>query len=175
MVGDGQVRNLTRGKLAVMPVLPASTPCPTELVLNGGCAEQQNDTPVDGLRSLYRSGHIHAAGRTVINGRDVDVLTGRTRDLRVRALVDAHTFQPVKVTMTEALFGGNAQTAVTVTVTVTDTDTDTDTITNYQRLPTTLRNRKLLALPAHPNIAVTHFRSCPTSNSPYELCPSGPR
>jgi hypothetical protein len=56
---------------------------------------------VDALRSLYGSGHIHATGHTTINGRDVDVLTSSTRDLRVRALVDAHTFVPVKATMIE--------------------------------------------------------------------------
>ena len=58
VVSGGQMRNLSRGKLVVVPVLPASSPCPTELVLNGGCSEQQNNTPVDGLRRLYRSGYI---------------------------------------------------------------------------------------------------------------------
>ena len=93
------------------------------------------------------------------------MLTGRTRDLRVRALADARTFQPVKVTVTETLSGGNAQTAVTNTLTITD----------YQRLPITPRNRKLLDLPAHPNVPITHFRSCPTITNSHKLCRSSAR
>lgn len=163
VTSGGQVWTLAFGTLSSIPAWPANTRCAAAIVLEGGCAGGQNNTPIDGMRSLYRSGQIHANGHATINGRRVDVLTGSTGDLRLRALVDAHTFLPVKVTMTETFPQGRGRRAVTNALTITD----------YQRLSITPQNRQLLALPPHPNVRVIRFRPCPTKTSPRKLCRSG--
>ena len=134
-------------------------------MLEGGCAEGQNSSPIDALRSLFRSGQIHATGHTTIDGRRVDVLTGSSQNLHVRALIDTRTSLPVKVTMTLTFPPGRGARQVT----------DALTITDYQRLPVTPGNRQLLALPAHPQVRVIRFRSCPTKTNPRKLCRSLPR
>jgi hypothetical protein len=160
VTSGGQVYTLAFGTLSSMPAWPASTRCAPAIVLEGGCAEGKNNTPIDGLRSLYRSGQIHANGHATINGRRVDVLTGSTGDLRLRALVDAQTFLPVKVTMTETFPQGRGRRAFTNALTISD----------YQRLPTTPHNRQLLDLPPHPNVRVIRFRPCPTKTDLRRLC-----
>jgi hypothetical protein len=165
VTSGGQVHTLAFGTLVSMPAWPATTRCAPAIVLEGGCAEGQNNTPIDGLRSLYRSGQIHATGDATINGRRVDVLTGSTGDLRLRALLDAHTFLPLKVTMTETFPQGRGKRAITYALAITD----------YQRLPTTPHNRQLLQLPAHPNARVIRFRPCPTKTEPRRLCRSTAR
>jgi hypothetical protein len=162
VTSGGQVYTLASGTLASMPAWPPTTTCAPAIVLDGGCAEGQNNTPIDGLRSLYRSGQIHANGHATISGRRVDVLTGRTGNLRLRALLDTHTFLPIKVTMTETFPQGRGRRAVTNALTISD----------YQRLPTTPHNRQLLALPPHPNVGVIRFRPCPTTTEPRKLCRS---
>jgi hypothetical protein len=165
VTSGGQVYTLAFGTLSSMPAWPATTRCAPAIVLEGGCAEGQNNTPIDGLRSLYRSGQIHASGHATINGRRVDVLTGSAGDLQLRALVDAHTFLPVTVTMTETFQQGRGRRAITNQLTISD----------YQRLPITPHNRRLLELPPHPTVRVIRFRSCPTRTEPRKLCRSTAR
>jgi hypothetical protein len=160
VTSGGRSETLAFGRLAVVPSWPASTRCAASVVLEGGCAEGQNGTPIDGLRSLLRSGKMHATGHTTINGRRVDVLAGHTGNLRVRALVDAHTFVPVRVRMTQTLPQGRGQRPII----------DTLTISDYQRLPVTPGNRRLLALPAHPHVPVIRFHACPSKTNPRKLC-----
>jgi hypothetical protein len=162
VTSDGKSETLAFGRLVVGPAWPASTRCAAAIVLEGGCAQGQNSMPIDGLRSLLRSGQLHAAGHTTINGRRVDVLTGDTGNLRVRALIDARTFAPVKIAMTLTFPQGRGKRPVI----------DMLTITDYQRLPVTARNRTLLALPAHPNVPVIHLRACPTKANPDKQCRS---
>jgi hypothetical protein len=165
VTSGGQGYTLAFGTLAIIPAWPANTRCAAAIVLEGGCAEGQNNTPIDGLRSLYRSGQIHTNGHATINGRRVDVLTGSTANLQLRALVDAHTFLPVKVTMIETFPQGRGRRPITYALTITD----------YQRLPTTPHNRQLLQLPPHPNVRVIRFRPCPTRTDPRKLCRSRAR
>lgn len=162
VTSNGQSQTLAFGNLAIMPSWPANTRCAAAIVLEGGCAEGQNNSPIDALRRLYRSGQIHATGHTTINGRRVDVLTGSSQDLYVRALIDARTSLPVKVTMTETFPQGRGARPVT----------DALTITDYQRLPVTPANLEFLALPAHPHVRVIRFRPCPTKTNPRNLCRS---
>jgi hypothetical protein len=162
VTSNGELQTLAFGTLSITPSWPAKTNCAAALVLEGGCAQGQDNSPVDALRSLYRSGQLHATGHTTVNGRRLDVLTGSSNNLHVRALIDARTFLPVKVTMSETL--GQLPGARPVT--------DALTITGYQRLPVTPLNRQLLALPAHPHVPVIRFHSCPTKTNPRNLCRS---
>jgi hypothetical protein len=162
VTSNGQLEALGFGVLSISPSWPASTRCAVALVLEGGCAEGQDNNPVDALRSLYSSGQLHATGHTTIDGQRLDVLTGSSNNLHVRALIDAHTFLPVKVTMSETL--GHLPGARPVT--------DALTITGYQRLPVTPRNRQLLVLPAHPHVRVIRFHLCPTKTDPFKQCRS---
>jgi hypothetical protein len=159
VTSGGRQETLTFGNLVIAPAWPASTKCAPALVLTGDCAEGRNSTPIDGLRSLLRAKMLHLAGTTMIAGRRVDVLTGTTGNLRIRALIDASTFVPVRVDMV-LTFAGHANPPVTNTL----------MITGYQRLPATPGNRKLLALPAHPNVRVIRLHVCPTKANPRKLC-----
>jgi hypothetical protein len=160
VTSNGEVQTLAFGTLVIMPSWPANTRCAVVTVLEGDCAAGQNNSPIDALRSLFRSGQIQATGHTTINGRRVHVLTGSSNNLHVRALIDARTFLPVKVIMTETFPQGRGARPVT----------DALTITDYQRLPVTPRNRQLLALPAHPHVRVIRLRACPTKTNPRKLC-----
>jgi hypothetical protein len=165
VTSGGLLRNLGLGKLVITPVGPTPTRCAQALVLLGDCAGVPGATPMNGLRSLYHSGRMHVAGHTTVNGRPVDVLVGSIHsgvigELKVKALVDAHTFSPVRVTITDALPKGNAKTGIVNVL----------TITHYQRLPVTPRTLKLLALPAHPGVPVIRFHTCPTKKHSNELC-----
>ncbi len=161
IVSDGgQVRNLAFGTLLIMPAWPANTHCAAAMILEGDCAEGQKSDPIGALRTLYRSGQIRATSHTTINGRRVDVLTGKSNELRVRALIDARTFLPITVTMTETFPQAHGVRPITYAL----------TITGYQRLPVTARNLQLLQLPAHPHVQVVRFHSCPTKTNPHRLC-----
>lgn len=163
---DGHLENLGRRMLVIEPYHPGRYSCRAGMALEGYCAGVRNGTPLDGLRSLLRSGAIHATGLTTIAGRRLDVLVGNTIGgpggaLRIRALVDAHSFIPVKVTMTNRLpTGDSGKRAVVLTL----------TISGYQRLAVTPRNLQHLALPAHPHVRVIRRHACPTKRQPNRLC-----
>jgi hypothetical protein len=162
--GHGVRRTLGLGLLVVMPLGPAPKRCSPELSLMGDCTGVANAAPVDGLRSLLHSGRLHASGHATVGGRRLDVLVGSTSGslglLRVRALVDARTFVPVRVTMVDALPKGHSRTGVVNRL----------TISGYVRLPETPRNLKLLALPAHAKVKLIRFHACPTRARPNRLC-----
>lgn len=165
VTGGGLRRTLGLGKLVIMPSGPAHARCAQALVLDGDCAGLPGATPMNGLRSLYQAGKMHVAGHGTVNGRSVDVLVGSVHsdvigELKVKALIDAHTFAPVSVTITDALPKGRANKAIVNVL----------TITHYQRLPITPRTLKLLALPPHPGIPVIRFHACQTRKQTNQLC-----
>jgi hypothetical protein len=169
-IGNGELRNLAHGMLVVQPLGRYTARCSPGSALLGVCPGGPGGTPVDGLRELLRSGAMRSSGQTTINGRRLDVLSGSTKGplgvLHVRALVDAHTFLPVRVTMIDALPTG---------VTTTDRKTgivNSLTISGYERLPINSANRRLLALPAHQRVRVLRLRACPTKAQPNKLCRS---
>jgi hypothetical protein len=169
-IGDGELRTLAHGMLVIQPLGRDAARCSPGSALLGVCPGGPGGTPVDGLRELLRSGAMRSSGHTTINGRRLDVLSGMTKGplgvLRVRALVDARTFVPVRVTIVDALPRG---------ATKTDRQTgivNTLTITGYERLPINTANRTLLTLPAHPGVRVLRFRACPTKAQPGKLCRS---
>jgi hypothetical protein len=136
---DGRVQTLAFNTLSSSRYSPADNRCSAIDVLEG-CVLTQSNSPITALRALYRAGLIHATGHATANGRGVDILTGQSRNLRIRALVDAHTLLPAKVTMTFTLpRTGRVRVANYVL-----------TITDYQRLPVTTSNLRQLALPPHP-------------------------
>jgi hypothetical protein len=141
VAGGGQVQTLAYGTLISSP--DRDTRCPAAQVLEG-CVVSANNSPIAALRVLYRSGQIHSAGVTTVDGRRLDVLSGRSGNLSIRALVDRHTFVPVKVTMTQTVTFPRTKNVVTFAMTITD----------YQRLPVTARNMRRLALPPHPHVQV---------------------
>jgi hypothetical protein len=111
------------------------------------------DDLVAALRRLYGSGHIHFLGQGTFNGRRVDVFVasggpvgvrsagGFSRRYRVhfRVLVNARTLMPAEIQVTSA--GGF-----------------TSIIEQFQRLPITAGNEKLLGLRAHPHARVITIR-----------------
>lgn len=160
VISGGKLRTLTSGRLVIMPSGPANTKCAAAIVLEADCtAGGQNNNPISALRTLYRSGQIRVVGHAKTDGRRVDVLIGRSSNLRVRALIDARTFLPLHVTMTETFKGPSPVTYAL-------------TITGYQRLPVTTRNRQLLALPPHQGVRVIRFHPCQTKTNPHGLCSS---
>jgi hypothetical protein len=145
VAGGGQVQTLAYGTLIRSPFSAADNRCSAAFVLEG-CVLSANNSPIAALRALSRSGQIHSAGVTTIDGRRLDVLSGRSRNLSIRALVDRHTFVPVKVTMTQTVTFPRTKGVVTNAL----------TITNYQRLPVTASNLRRLALPPDPHVRLLH-------------------
>jgi hypothetical protein len=145
VAGGGQVQTLGYGAVISSP--DRHIRCPAAFVL-AGCVVSANNSPIAALRALYRSGQIHPTGHTIIHGRRVDVLSGRSRGFSIRALVDGQTFVPVKVTVTETVRPSKRVAPTTVVM----------TITGYQRLPVTARNLRRLALPPHPHVQLLHLR-----------------
>jgi hypothetical protein len=138
VASDGHVQTLAFDTLSRSRYSPADTRCSAIDVLEG-CVLGENNSPIGALRALYRSGLIHATRRATVDGRRVEVLTGQSHNLSIRALVDAHTFLPVKVTMTSRLPRIGHPPAATVALTISD----------YERLPVTRSNLRRLALPRH--------------------------
>jgi len=120
------------------------------------------------LRSLYRSGRLHSAGQTTLDGHRVDVITTRgatprttgqqTILPRVRALVDPRTFVPISI-----------QETLVFTPPRVPPTTLTTTITGYQRLALTPHNRQLLSMRPHPHArierGVTRVTGTPTTST----------
>jgi hypothetical protein len=95
VASDGRVQTLAFDTLSSSRYSPADTRCAAIDVLEG-CVLSENNSPIAALRALFRSGLIHAAGHATVDGRRVQVLTGQSHDLSIRALVDEHTFLPVR-------------------------------------------------------------------------------
>ncbi|MGH3262336.1 MAG: hypothetical protein ACRDNS_10095, partial [Trebonia sp.] len=149
VASDGHVYTLMDGQLMTSLYSPADNRCPAAGVLEG-CVLSENNGPIAALRELYRSSQIHLAGHTTVDGRRVDVLSGRSGNLSIRALVDDHTFVPVEVTITgTAPRIGRAAPSTHVL-----------TITSYQRLSVTQSHLRRLALPPHPHARLRRFFPC---------------
>lgn len=144
VANDGRVQTLAYGQLMTSRYSPADNRCPATGVLEG-CVLSDNNSQIAALRALYRSGLIHATGHATVDGRLVDVLTGQSGRLSIRALVDGHTFAPVKITMTGTIPRVKSAPLATYTLTITD----------YRRLPVTTSNLRRLALPPHPRARPT--------------------
>jgi hypothetical protein len=136
----GRVQTLAFDTLSSSRYSPVDTRCPATGVLEG-CVLSENNSPIDALRALYRSGLIHATGHATVDGRRVEVLTGQSGNLSIRALVDSDTLLPAKVTMTVMVPRVKGAPPAAYTLTITD----------YQRLPITTGNLRRLALPPHPH------------------------
>jgi hypothetical protein len=152
MASHGHVYTLTDGQLMTSLYSPADIRCPAAGILSG-CVLSENNSPIAALRVLYRAGEIHLTGHTTVDGRRLDVLSGRSGSLRLRALVDGHTFVPVKVTMTRTLTWPRTKVPLPPSTVV-------QTITDYQRLPVTASNLRRLALPPHRGARVLRFFPC---------------
>jgi hypothetical protein len=139
VAADGRVQTLAFDTLSSSRYSPADNRCSATSVLEG-CVLSENNSPIAALRALYRSGAIHATGHTTVDGRPVDVLTGQSRNLTIRALIDEHTLLPAKVTMTVRLPRVKGAIQLSYETTITD----------YRRLPVTTSNLRRLTLPPHP-------------------------
>jgi len=145
-IDNGQVQRYLDGTISTntIPANVLARGCGSiAILLDGFCERSDQNSPLAALRALYRSGRLHASGQTTANGQRVDVLTGSSNAVQVRALVDPHTSVPIEIEMTETLplprFG-----PLVVTTTITD----------YQRLALTPRNRELLLMRSHPHARV---------------------
>ncbi len=158
----------TIGKLTLPAALTSD--CRSTAGLNPSCVLSNGSDPLAVLRRLYRSGRLHAAGQTTLDGHRVDVIatrgatprtTGQTILPRVRALVDPRTFVPISIQET-FVFTPPRVTRVPPT-------TLTTTITDYQRLALTPHNRQLLAMRPHPHArierGVTRVTETPTTST----------
>lgn len=140
VANHGRVQTLAFDTLSSSRYSPADTRCPATGVLEG-CVLSENNSPIAALRALYRSGVIHATGHATVDGHRVDVLTGQSPNLSIRALVDERTFLPTKVTMTLTFPRVKRARPATYVLTITD----------YRQLPVTTSNLRPLALPPHPH------------------------
>jgi hypothetical protein len=148
----GHVYTLMDGQLMTSLYSPADIRCPAAGILSG-CVLSENNSPMAALRVLYRSGQIHLTGHTTVDGRRLDVVSGRSGNLSIRALIDGHTFVPVKVTMTQTLTWPRTKVPLPPSTVV-------QTITDYQRLPVTASNLRRLVLPPHRHARVLRFFPC---------------
>ncbi len=116
-------------------------------ILLGECGRSDETNPLTALRRLYQSGRLHAAGHTTLGGRRVDLITGSSQAVRLRALVDPHTFVPITIQLVQQIPMPAAFPALQLTTTITD----------YQRLPLTPHNRRLLLMRSHPHARRLHL------------------
>ena len=140
-------RPLAGGDTITTGVLPRGAPtCTPALTICGFRAVD----PVAVLRRLAIGGSLHQAGATHDSGRKTTVLENHgTAGLLMpgsswtwaRALVDPHTFIPIRIT---TVIGPKGKPAITTT----------STITSYQRLPTNTQSKALLGMTAHPRAHV---------------------
>jgi hypothetical protein len=122
--------------------------CGSVGILLGECGRSDQINPLTALRRLYRSGRLRAAGQATLVGRRVEVITGVSQGIRLRALVDPHTFVPVEIQLVQHFAPPAAEfPALKLTTTITD----------YQRLPLTPHNRQLLLMRPHPQARRLHL------------------
>jgi hypothetical protein len=145
---DGRdVHNYTQNTIAIykLPATFGRGSCTPGQVLAQLCNNTAQEDPVAALRRLAHDGRLHSTGPTTLDGRRIDRLAGTTDGYTITALVDPHTFLPIKVQATERIprprIFGPPQYLTT-------------TVTNYQQLTTSPHNDKLLLLQAHPGARV---------------------
>lgn len=149
VASDGHVYTLVDGVLMTSLYSPSGQQCSAAGIL-AGCVLGQNEGPLAALRVLYRRGEMRLTGNTTLDGRRLNVLAGRSRDLGIHALVDQRTFAPVKITMTDTSSQAGRSASITHTLTITD----------YQRLPVTGRALRRLGLPPHPHVRLIRNFPC---------------
>jgi len=134
--------------------------CDSIAILLGECGRSEQTNPLTALRRLYQSGRLHAAGQTTLGGRRVDLITGSSQAVRLRALVDPHTYVPINIELIQRIPMPAAFPALQLTTTITD----------YQRLPLTPHNRQLLLMRDHPHARLLHLcvngTSCTRARTP---------
>lgn len=118
--------------------------CDATSTLRFDCVARE---PLVAVRGLYRSGRMHAEGQRTVDGRRVELITGGTGGLWVRALVDPRTFVPIQIRVIDQLHPPGPVPSIRVTTMITD----------YTRLPLTPQNRKLLLMRDHPHASVVHL------------------
>jgi len=119
------------------------------------CSDGVPADPLAEIRRLYKARQLRSAGQTTLDHRRVDVIV--SRDPGVRVLVDPRTFIPIQITQT---FGSRPWPISPIVTT---------TITNYQRLPLTPSNSKLLNLRPHPRARI----ACTAPSGAITVTPRG--
>jgi hypothetical protein len=149
---DGRnVHNYTQNTIAIykLPATFGRGSCTPGQVLAQLCNNNAQSDPVAALRRLAHDGRLHTTGPATVDDRRVDRLTGTTDGYTIIALVDPHTFLPIKIQVTESIHRprifGPPQYLTT-------------TVTNYQQLTTSSQNNKLLLLRPHPGARTVHPR-----------------
>jgi hypothetical protein len=147
---DGRdVRNYAQNTIAIykLPATFARGSCTPGQALAQLCNNNAQADPVAVLRRLARAGRLRSTGPTMLDDHRVDRLTGTTDGYTITALVDPHTFLPVRIQATEQIprprVFGPAQYLTT-------------TVSNYQQLTTSPQNVKLLLLRPHPGARTVH-------------------
>lgn len=145
---DGrEVHNYAQNTIAIykLPATFGHRSCTPGQVLAQLCNNNAQADPVAALRRLAHGGRLHSTGPITLDDRRVDSLTGTTDGYTITALVDPHTFLPIKIQVTESIHRprifGPPQYLTT-------------TVTNYQQLTTSSQNSKLLLLRPHPGARV---------------------
>lgn len=145
---DGRdVHNYTQDTVAIyrLPATFGHGSCTPGQVLAQLCNNNAQADPVAALRRLAHDGRLHSTGPTTLDGRPVDRLTGTSDGYTITALVDPHTFLPIKIQATERIprprIFGPPQYLTT-------------TVTDYQQLTPSPHNDKLLLLQPHPGARV---------------------
>lgn len=125
---------------AILRSHAAGEACASKFTLTFVCGTRNASDPLEVVRGLYQAGLLHSAGETLFKGRMADVIVGSVveRGVRtaVRVLVEPKTFAPLEIVRSSR------------------SGKQTTTIQNYQRLPATAGNVRLLALRPHPSAQV---------------------
>jgi hypothetical protein len=140
---DGTIQKLTLPPAAAAHAMT----CQGRMAIAPRCLAGPGVDLVAVLRRLYGSGHVHFAGQTTFDGRRVDVFVANGQPIgarrangfpqaRFRVLVDAGTLFPVEIQYTSGQAGGSTATV------------------QFQRLPITAQNEKLLQLRPHPHAQI---------------------
>lgn len=105
-INGSEVQNyLPGGTLATYRLTAATLArgCGPTGVLLGQCGRSDEPNPLATLRHLYQTGRLHAAGQTTIGGRRVDLITDSSQAVRLRAVIDPHTFIPIKIQLVQQI------------------------------------------------------------------------
>jgi hypothetical protein len=120
--------------------------CSSVQVLTQLCNNNARNDPVTAMRRLARSGQMHVAGSETVDGHRVDQLVGTIPHGKIQALVNPRTFLPTKIEVFQSVRLPHPFGTLHLTTTV----------TNYQQLPITPHNTKLLRLGPHPGAPISH-------------------
>lgn len=146
-INGNVVQNYNQGTISYrLPARFFKRDCSSGQVLAQLCNNNTENDPITALRRLARSGDIHSVGHRTFRGRHVDVLTGAAQQIQIRALIDPRTFLPIEIQVVQRFRAPRPFVSLQLTTTVTD----------YQRLPFTTENAKLLLMRSHPHARIIH-------------------